>query len=124
MPSKDKRVISVKVSEQDYQMLETYANTHNMTISALMSLYIKALDEGDIEIEKGEIKIGVDPIGYAVSDDFGSKIERRLDRLRENGYPESYISMIKEQMIVGLDAQIEMLPKKYDARRMKEEIGC
>lgn len=128
MPSKDKRVISVKVSGSDYEMLETYANTHNMSISAMLSLYIKGLVDGDIEIEKGELKIGVDPIGYAVSEEidtlFGQKVDRKFNKLRERGYPESFIQSLKEQILNGIDSQIDMLPKKFDARRVKEDWGA
>ena len=129
MPSKDKKVISAKVSEKEFQMLETYANTHNMTISAILSLCIKALVDGEIEIEKGELKTGVDPIGYAVCEEldtpFGQKIEKRLDKLRERGYPDNFIYSLKEQILNGLDSQIDMLPKRFDARRMKDNnCGC
>lgn len=129
MPSKDKKVVSAKLSEKEYQMLETYANTHNMTISAILSLCIKALVDGDIRIEKGELKTGVDPNGYAICEEidtpFGQKVDRKFDRLRERGYPENFIYSMKEQILNGLDSQIEMLPKKFDARKMKDgECGC
>ena len=129
MPSKDKKVIGVKVNEKDYQRIETYANTHNISISAMIKLYFDALETGEISIEKGELKIGVNPIDYAVSDDsdtpFGQKIEKKLDKLRERGYPDNFICSIKEQILKGLDNQISMLPKKFDARRLKnEEYGC
>lgn len=129
MPSKDKKVVSAKLSEKEYQMLETYANTHNITISALISLCIRALVDGEIRIEKGELKTGVDPIGYAVSEEldtpFGQKVDRKLDKLRERGYPENFISSMKEQILSGLDSQIEMLPKKFDSRRMRDnDCGC
>ena len=128
MPSKDKKVIGVKVNEKEYQRIETYANTHNISISAMIKLYFDALETGEISIEKGELKIGVNPIGYAVSDDsdtpFGQKIEKKLDELRERGYPDNFICSIKEQILNGLDNQISMLPKKFDARRMKNDYGC
>jgi hypothetical protein len=129
MPSKNKKVIGVKVNEKDYQKIETYANTHNISISAMIKLYFDALETGEISIEKGELKIGVNPIDYAVSDDsdtpFGQKIEKKLDKLRERGYPDNFICSIKEQILNGLENQISMLPKKFDARRMKnEEYGC
>lgn len=129
MPSKDKKVIGVKVSEKDYQRIETYANTHNISISAMVKLYFDALETGEISIEKGELKIGVNPIGYAVSEEidtpFGQKVDRKLDKLRERGYPENFIDSMKEQILNGLDAQIDMLPKRFDARKMKNnDCGC
>ena len=129
MSSKDKKTISAKVSEKEFQQLETYANTHNMSISAILGLCIRALVDGDISIEKGELKTGVDPIGYAISDDldtpFGQKVDRRFDKLRERGYPEMFIQSMKEQILSGLDSQIDMLPKKFDIRKMRDaDSGC
>lgn len=129
MPSKDKKVIGVKVSENEFQMLETYANTHNISVSALIKLYITDLLNGDIEVEKGELKLGVNPIGYAVCEEldtpFGAKVDRKLEKLIERGYPEKFIYSMKEQMLNGLDSQIEMLPKHFDARRMRDnDCGC
>lgn len=128
MPSKDKKVIGVKVSDNEYQMIETYANTHNISISALMKLFIRELINGEIEVEKGELKIGVNPIEYAVSDDlettFGNKVDRKFDRLRERGYPEHFIEAMKEQILSGIDSQIDMMPKKFDSIKMRDDCGC
>lgn len=129
MPSKDKKVISAKVSEREYQRLEMYANTHNISISAMITLCLNGLLNGDLDIQKGELKTGVDPIGYAVCEEldtpFGQKVDRKFDRLRERGYPETFISSMKEQILSGIDSQIDMLPKKFDARRVKDsDCGC
>jgi len=129
MPSKDKKVISAKISENKYEMIETYANTHNLSISALITLCMDGVLSGDIEIEKGELKIGVDPTGYAVCENFdtpfGEKVDRKFDKLRERGYPERFIESMKEQILNGIDNQISMLPKKFDMRRMKDnDTGC
>lgn len=129
MPSKDTKVIGVKVSEKEYQMIETYANTHNISISALFKLFMNDLLNGNINLEKGELKIGVNPNGYAVCEEldtpFGQKVDRKFDKLRDRGYPEMFISSMKEQILSGIDSQIDMLPKKFDARRMKEnDNGC
>lgn len=129
MPSKDKRVIGIKVSEKEFQMIETYANTHNISISALFKLFMNDLLNGDIQLEKGELKLGVNPIGYAVCEEldtpFGQKVDRKFDRLRERGYPEMFISSMKEQILSGIDSQIDMLPKKFDSRKIKDpDCGC
>ena len=129
MPSKDKKVVSAKISESEYQRIEMYANTHNISISAMITLCLNGLMNGDLDIQKGELKTGVDPIGYAVSDDldtpFGQKVDRKLERLIERGYPENFIYSMKEQILNGLDAQIDMLPKRFDARKMKNiDCGC
>lgn len=127
MPSKDKKVISAKISENEFQVLEAYANMHNISISAIICLCVKGILDGDIEVEKGELKLGVNPIGYAVCDDletsFGRRVDRKLDKLRERGYPETFIESLKEQMLSGLEAQIDMLPKKFDSRKMREEYA-
>lgn len=129
MPSKDKKVIGIKVSESKYQAIETYANTHNISVSALFKLFMNDLLNGDIELEKGELKLGVNPIGYAVFDEsetpFGQRVDRKLEKLTDRGYPESFLYSIKDQILNGLDTQIEMLPKKFDARKMKNnDCGC
>ena len=127
MPSKDRKVIGVKVTDKEAQAVEVYANTHNISISALFKLCIDSLLNGDIDVEKGELKIGVNPIGYADCEEldtpFGQKVDRRLDKLRARDYPETFIYSIKEQMLSGLDNQIDMLPKKFDARRMRNDDG-
>lgn len=129
MPSRDKKVISAKVTESEYGRIEMYANTHNISVSAMITLCLNGLLNGYLDIEKGELKTGVDPIGYAVFDDsetaFGQKVDRKLEKLTDRGYPESFLYSIKEQILNGLDTQIEMLPKKFDARKMKnDDCGC
>lgn len=129
MPSKDKKVISAKISDGDFQRLEMYANTHNISISAIITLCINGLMSGDLDIQKGELKLGVDPIGYAVCEEidtpFGQKVDRKMEKLIERGYPEKFIYSMKEQMLISLDSQIEMLPKHFDARRMRDnDCGC
>ena len=129
MPSKDKKVIGTKVSEYEYQMIERCAEMQNMSVSALLGICARGLIDGDIEIEKGELKIGVDPTGYAVCENFdtpfGEKVDRKFDKLRDRGYPERFIESMKEQILNGIDNQISMLPKKFDMRRMKDnDTGC
>lgn len=121
MPSKGKRVIGAKLNEYECQMIETYANTHNLSVSALIGILVKGVLGGDIEIEKGELKIGVNPISYAENDDFAQRVEDNLNELRDREYPERFIESMKEQIISGLTAQISMLPKKYDSRRIKND---
>ena len=129
MPSKNQKVIGVKVSEKEFAMIETYANTHNISVSALFRLFMNDLLNGNINLEKGELKLGVNPIGYADSEEldtlFGQKVDRKLEKLRERRYPENFIYSLKEQILNGLDSQIDMLPKRFDARRMKDNnCGC
>lgn len=117
MPSKYKRVIGAKLNECDCRMVETYAEKHNLSVSALIGILVRGVLDGDIEIEKGELKIGVNPISYA--DYFTQRINERINDLRERNYPESFIEKMKDQVLNGLDSQISMLPKEYDPRRSR-----
>jgi len=121
MPSKNKRVIGTKLNECDCRIVETYANTHNLSVSALLGILVRGVIDGDIEIEKGELKIGVNPISYVENDDFTQRVEANLNELRDREYPERFIESMKEQIISGLAAQISMLPKKYDPRRIRND---
>lgn len=113
MPSKDKKVLSTKVSEYEYQMIERYAEMQNLSVSALMLICARGIVNGDIEIEKGELKTGVDPNGYGLSDNFSDKI---YEILTEKGYPDRMIEQMKETII----SSVKESPK-YDARRTREE---
>lgn len=129
MPSKNKVSVTARISEDEMKRLDLTANSANISISALLKLLINAIINHDIEVEKGELKLGVDPIGYAVSEEldtpFGQKVDQKFDKLRERGYPENFIYSMKEQILSGIDTQIDMLPKKFDARRMKDsDCGC
>lgn len=124
MPSKDKKVVSTKISDYEYGMLEKAANMQNLSVSAVIGICVKGIIEGDIEIDKGELKTGVDPNGYAVYDNFTERIERKFEKLRERNYPERIIEQTKEGIINGLESQISMMPKSYDPRRMRDDCGC
>ena len=129
MPSKDKVSVTARITENDYKRLESIATLENITVSALLKLCVDGILSGDIEVEKGELKIGVDPIGYAVSndfeDDFGRRVEQRFDVLREREYPEEYIEAMKDEIVNGIESRVGMLPKKFDKRKIKDsECGC
>lgn len=129
MPSKDKVSVTARITENDYKRLESIATLENITVSALLKLCVDGILSGDIEVEKGELKIGVDPIGYAVSndyeDDFSRRVEQRFDVLREREYPEEYIEAMKDEIINGIESRVGMLPKKFDKRKIKDsECGC
>lgn len=121
MPSKNTSVISARVKDETAVKLGVLADERGITIA-------KLLDDMVDEFEKQDEK-GVTPIEYALSDDldtpFGQKVDRKFDKLRERGYPEMFIHSMKEQMLSGLDSQIDMLPKKFDSRKMRDsDIGC
>lgn len=113
MPSKDKKVIGTKVSEYEYQLIERYAEMQNMSVSALLGICARGIVNGDIEIEKGELKIGVNPNGYELSDDFSDKI---YEILTDKGYPDRMIDQMKETII----SSVKESPK-YDARRTRDD---
>ena len=122
----DYKVAGVKLSMNEYQELETYANTHNISVSAMLRLFVGGILNGEVEIVKGELRMMVNHDEYAVPEEidtpFGQKVDRKFEKLRERGYPENFIYAMKEQILNGIDSQIDMLPKRYDARRMREEI--
>jgi hypothetical protein len=122
MPSRNTSVISARVKDETAVKLGELAEDKGITIARL-------IDDMVADFEKKETQTGVDPIGYAVSDDldtpFGQKVDRKLEKLIERGYPENFIYSMKEQILNGLDAQIDMLPKRFDARKMKNnDCGC
>jgi len=121
-----KKVVSTKLTEEELKRLEIIANRENMSVAAIIKLCVNAIINNEIELEKGELKMAVDHIEYADLDTpFGEKVERKLNKLREREYPERFIESLKEQMLTGLDAQIEMLPKKFNPKRIKsDDWGC
>lgn len=129
MPSKDKVSVTARITENDYKRLESIATLENITVSALLKLCVDGILSGDIEVEKGELKIGVDPIGYAVSEDFednfSRRVNQRFDVLREREYPEEYIEAMKDEIVNGIESRVGMLPKRFDKRKIKDsECGC
>lgn len=122
MPAKNTSVISARVKDATAVKLGVLAEERGVTIA-------KLLDDMVEEFEKKEDEKGVTPDGYAVSEDldtpFGQRLERKFEKLRESGYPERVIFQMKEQMLNGLESQLDMLPKKFDARRMRDnDCGC
>lgn len=122
MPAKNTSVISARVKDATAVKLGVLAEERGVTIA-------KLLDDMVEEFEKKEDEKRVTPDGYAVSEDldtpFGQRLERKFEKLRERGYPERVIFQMKEQMLNGLESQLDMLPKKFDARRMRDnDSGC
>lgn len=122
MPSKNTSVISARVKDETSVKLGEIAEIRGITIARLIDELVAGYEK-EQEEEKG-----VTPIGYAVSDEidtpFGQKVDRKFEKLRERGYPETFIYSMKEQILSGIDTQIDMLPKKFDSRRMKNDDWC
>lgn len=130
MPSKKYVTVGTRMSEKEISELTLIANRENISISAIIKLCLQAIINGEIELEKGELKTCVDTHNDAVSDnfeasEFGRRVDQKFDRLRERDYPESFIAMMKEEILSGIDNRIDMLPKKFDLRKMRfDEGGC
>ena len=122
--------VNAKISEKEFAELTMIANRENISVSALMKLCIGALINGEIEVEKGELKTCPTHDEYCVSDDFysddfGKKVEKKFDRLRERDYPEDVIHVMKQEILAGIDNRIDMLPKKFDRRKLRDvDGGC
>jgi len=117
--------VSTKINEQENKALTEISNQENISVSAVMKLFVDALINGDIELEKGELKICTPPHEDCVSEIlnvpiFQSKIDKELEKLTEKGYPDKMRMRIEEQ----ISENIRNLPR-YDARRMREDDwGC
>ena len=117
MPAKNTSVISARVKDETALKLGELAQEKGITIAKFIDDLVEAYDEK-----------GVTPDGYAVSEEnetiFGLRVDRKFEKLRERGYPDSFIWQMKEQILAGIESQIELLPKKYDPRRMRDDCGC
>ena len=118
--------VSTKINEQENIELTKLSDRENISITAIMKLFVSALLNGDIELEKGELKICTPPHEDCVSEVLDipifneGRVERALEGLREKGYPDSVRRNIEEQILEG----IRNLPK-FDARRMRDsDCGC
>jgi len=121
----EKRVVGIKVGAEDYRRLEIIADRENMSVSAILKLCVNAIINNEIELDRGELKLEVNYDCEELDTPFGEKVERKLNKLREREYPERFIESLKEQMLTGLEAQIEMLSKKFNPKRMRsDEWGC
>lgn len=130
MPSKNKVSVTARISEDEMKQLETVANRANISISAALKLYVNALITQDIEIEKGELKIGVNPNGYAVYDESEDEFKENLrykelkfDKLlkvfEKNEYPDFYIRQSIEQIVGQINEG-----GRFKARRGSTDWGC
>ncbi len=126
MPSKGNKVVSTKLTENSFERLETYANAHQISVSALLKLFVNSVLGGEIEVEKGDLKLGVDPIGYAVSADDELELERykdlKLDKLARAFEEYCYPDYLVRQQIECLISQIKD-NGKYKPRRSNDG-GC
>ena len=122
--------ISTKINERENLELNKLAERENISISAIMKLFADALLNGDIELDKGELKICTPPhedcISAISNEDFEENLrykELRLDKLvsvfEENNYPDW---LIRQQMEVMI-SQIRD-GGKFNPRRSGSDCGC
>lgn len=126
-----KRVtVNTKITEEESERLNRLAERENISITALMRLLVDALINGEILLEKGEVKSCPTPDEKGVSaifnEDFEENLrykELRLDKLvttfEEYGYPDWFV----RQQIETLISQIRD-SGKYNPRRSNSDCGC
>lgn len=122
--------ISTKLNEHDNTELSRLAERENISVSAIMKLCSDALLSGDIELEKGELKMCTPPHENSVSElsdeDFRENMrykELRFDKLlsafERKKYPDEAIRSSVEQIIGSvLDGP------DYSSRRSNYDWGC
>ena len=113
--------VSTKINEQENEALLKLSEQENISITAIMKLFVAALINGDIELEKGELKTCPPPHEDYVSETFEipvyeSRIEKAIDGLTEKGYPDRLKRNIEEQILESL----RNMPR-YDPKRMRDE---
>lgn len=123
MPSKKYVTISTKITESEFAELTAIANIENISISAIIKLCAQAVINGDIKLEKGELKTCPTHDEYCVSgiseEDFQENLrykELRFDRLlaafEKRKHPDNIIRQEVEQMIISLLDSPDYTPKK------------
>ena len=129
--AKAKRVtVNAKITEEESEKLVRLAERENISITALIRLLVDALINGDIELEKGEVKScpTTDEMGVSAisNEDFEENLrykELRFDKLvsafEENNYPDWFIRQQIEIMI----SQVRD-GGKFNPRRSGSEYGC
>lgn len=120
-----KRVtIGTKINEEDYAKIELMAKVDGLSVTALVKLLVIGYKDSEIVVKGGEIQHSLEEDFYE-DDSFGTKVDRICDKLRERNYPENFISKWKGTILDGMRSQVEMMPKKYDSRRMRsDDWGC
>jgi len=128
---KAKRVtVNAKITEEESEKLNRLAERENISITALIRLLVNSLINGDIEIEKGEIKTCPTPDEMGIcevsEENFMENLrykELKLDRLasvfEEYGYPDSIVRQQIEQMIMMIKDN-----GRYNSRRSNNDCGC
>lgn len=81
MATQKRFTVGTKINERENSELNALASRENISVSAIFKLFVDALLDGDIELEKGELKICTPPHEYCVSEDYDE-----LYRYKELGF--------------------------------------
>jgi len=121
MPSRNTSVISARVRDEIAVKLGEIAERKGITIAKLIE---EMVEKYETDEEKG-----VTPHGYGLFEEIdtplGIKLEKQMEKLREGEYPERFIKNFEDTILNGVREQIEMLPKKFNPKRMRsDDWGC
>ena len=115
-----KRVtVNAKITEEESERLSRLAERENISVTALIRLLVDSLLNGDIELEKGEIK------SCPTTDEMGISRYKELefDKLaatfKEYGYPDYLVRQNIEMTISTIKDN-----GKFNPRRSSSECGC
>lgn len=123
MATQKRITVNTKISEEESERLNSLAERENISVSALIKLFVRALIDGEITIEKGELKTCPTHDEYCVSgiseEDFQENLrykELRFDRLlaafEKRKHPDNIIRQEVEQMIISLLESPDYTSKK------------
>jgi hypothetical protein len=118
----ESKVVSAKISSDDYLKVKRIAEENGQTVSSAVILLLKGLISGEIEIVGGEIKVGEHEI-YGSNDEILEDeseyrkygYEKMTRMFLKKKYPEGVIKDIVETIV----SQIEEGPN-YNPRRQAD----
>ena len=126
--SVSKRVtVNAKITKEESERLNRLAERENISVTALIRLLVNGLLDGEIELEKGEIKSCPTTDGMGVSeDDFMENLrykELKFDKLaatfEEYGYPDYLVRQNIEMTISTIKDN-----GRYNPKRSSSDCGC
>lgn len=123
--------VSTKINERENLELNKLAERENISITAIMKLFVDALLNGDIELEKGELKICTpaheDCVSAISNEDFEENLrykELRFDRLLSTFEKKNYPDMAIRSAVESIIGQL-LDGGNYNARRNYDsDCGC
>lgn len=113
--TKTKRVsVTVKLSEDDYEKLNSRSQSSGMAVAIVMKLLVAGYLDGEVEIENGEIKTAENLLEIPIEDTdyIDLHLKKLVEKMREKDYPNRVIREMIDQMI----DKVRDYPK-YNSRR-------